>query len=201
MKKIRHNLMTLASIAGAVSAIFLFLRRWNRSFLLKKTGDSKIQEANGQAAPGKKVVVAVKLDCPLESAWQQVLTSGLMEYVAWPWLSFRSRDGAGLPDVWQAGDTVHVDLFFLNLFPLGSQRITIEEVDARTYSLQTRESGDLAQIWDHTIQLQEMSANETLYSDEVSLYAGERTAVLAWLVNAFFQHRQVRLQRMARRLG
>ena len=199
MKTLRSIRIFAGLLVGFASAALL-ARRWNRRFMLKTVCPEQIQDEPGKSRSGKRVVVAVLLDCQLESAWQQVLTGGLLEYLAWPWITFKSQAGSGLPDVWSQGDRLQVDLYLLNFFPLGTHSIFIEQVDERTRFLQTREHGDLAQTWDHAIQLQEVSEHQVLYSDEIALYAGRWTSMLAWLVNGFFQHRQVRFQTLARRL-
>ncbi len=196
----RRRVMTVLGIFTGAAAAMLLLQRWNRRFMLKQVCNQKVWDENGQTMPGKKVVVAVALDAPIERAWQMVLTGGLLDYLARPWLTFKSQTGVSLPDVWQQGETVTLNLFLFNFIPLGTHTIFIERLDGKTYYMETREHNALFDTWDHTIQLQESSDNKVLYSDEIVLHARRWNRALAWLVDGFFQYRQVRLQELVRRL-
>ena len=78
MKNLRRIRDFCSLLVGFASAALL-ARRWNRRFMLKTVCPEQNRDEPGKSRSGKKVVVAVLLDCQLETAWQQVLTGGLLE--------------------------------------------------------------------------------------------------------------------------
>ena len=55
-------------------------------------------------------------------------------------------------------------------------------------------------IWNHYINMEDVSPNVTRYTDMVDLYAGGLTALAAWWTLNFYKHRQKKWQKIAKNL-
>lgn len=193
--------LSVAFGVAALGAIGLWVleKRWNRSFVLANVSSTSIKAADEKLSLGKKVVVRSILACKLEKAWEQVRTSGLLLHVSWPLLKLLP-DRYGMPAIWDQGESACLRLYLFGLIPLGDHQIYIERVDPERFEIQSREYGRLAQVWDHHIALEPYGLDATLYTDEVIIYAGELTPIVAWFARFFYRYRQTRWQRLARGL-
>lgn len=199
MKK-RQYLWLFGFVAG-LSAIGLYLQRWNRQFLKYKVAAKALPTDAGQLQLGKQVQVTTFLDCPADKLWQLVLTSGLTEHLSWPCLTFIPVERTALPAVWKEGETIHLDLRLFDWLPLGRHTIMVEKVDQQGLRIQTQESGRIVRVWNHTIELSRVNDFQTLYTDSIDVHAGWMTEWIAGLVSWFFRYRQARLKKLAARLG
>lgn len=197
----KTNLFSIAIGFTALGAIGLWIidKRWNRRFVLANMSSTSLKTADETLSLGKKVVVRSILACKPEKAWEQVRTSGLLLHVCWPLLKLLP-DRYGMPAIWDQGESARLRLYLFGLIPLGEHKVHIERVDFEHFEIQSREHGRMAQVWDHRITLEPYGLESTMYTDEVVIYAGELTSVVAWFARFFYRYRQTRWQRLARGL-
>jgi hypothetical protein len=187
----------VGAIVAMASIAWLLERRWNQWFSVIENKKAGILDRQGRIYPGRRIRVQSILECSFESAWEYALTSGLMHQVSWPLLQMNRHDGE-MPKEWFEGDRIRVNLTTLGFIPLGEHEIFIETVDMDTGVIHSMEHGHLIPSLDHRISLQPYGKHLTLYTDEVSVYAGIFTAILAWGVRFFYRYRQTRWQWLAR---
>ncbi len=195
MKK--QQFLWLFGFVAGLAAIGLFFQRWNRQFLHFQIKTKGIPADTGQLHVGKQVQVMTRLNCPSDKIWQLLLTSGLTEYLSWPFLSFSPIDHQNLPALWTEAQPVLVRLRLFDVIPLGWHNIRVEKIDHAERIIKTQETGQFIPLWNHTIKLQPAEENQTVYMDTIDLYAASQTSVISSLVGWFMRYRQARLRRLA----
>ncbi len=155
-----------------------------------------VNDRTGTPRQGKRVRVQSIFDVPPEAVWPEVTKPALLTYVTYPLLTFKHQGGAPLPEMWHEGDSLCFDLFGLGFIPLGPHTINVERVDAATRAIQSRESGQMAEVWWHYIAVEDYPEGRTLYTDEIDIYAGAMTEVVACFARFFYEYRQTRWRRV-----
>lgn len=194
-----RRLFVLLGVAAGVVAAWTLNRRWDKRFVVAKNEEVGIKDPDNWLQLGRRVIVQSILDCQPQRAWEQVRTSGLLFHVAWPILVFKTGPH-GMPAIWDEGESAEVGLYVLGVLPLGKHTIRMEKVDQENYELQSRESGQMAQIWNHRISIQPHGEGQTSYMDEVDIYAGKLTPLVAVFARFFYRYRQMRWQKLAKAL-
>lgn len=151
-----------------------------------------LRTSSGKSVPGTRIRVQSCLPASREAIWAQLTTVGSLRFVCKPWVFFCHRGKSPLGNDWKTGDVFPFFLWLYGILPGGRHTIRLEKIDRSNHAIQSRESGAVVSVWDHLITLHEVSANETLYTDQVDLYAGRFTPVVAWWAIRFYQHRQGR---------
>jgi hypothetical protein len=87
---------------------------------------------------------------------------------------------AGLPisDTAREGDTIVVDVTFWGVFTQRGHSMFIERIDPEARIIQSRESGNGINRWDHTLSVQPVNGM-AVWTDMVVIDAGWRTPFLA----------------------
>ena len=73
------------------------------------------------------------------------------------------------------------------MIPFGTHTIRIERFDEDV--VQSRESNEHVQVWNHRITLKDLGG-QTKYTDEVEIRAGWKTFFVWLWAKAFYAHRQ-----------
>lgn len=81
-------------------------------------------------------------------------------------------------------------MFLHGFIPVGKHTINVIKMDKSTGEIVTNEYNKKVTIWNHYINMEEISPNVTRYTDMVDLYAGGLTALAAWWTLKFYKHRQ-----------
>ena len=139
-------------------------------------------------------------DAPPDAVWAKVTTPALLTYVTHPVLGFQRQDGEPRPEIWAEGDALHLNLLGLGCIPLGPHTIHAEHIDAERREIRSRESGRMAEIWLHYIAVDDYPGGRTLYTDEIDIYAGPLTGVVAAFARFFYRYRQTRWQTVIRKI-
>ncbi|MFC7046060.1 hypothetical protein ACFQH6_12130 [Halobacteriaceae archaeon GCM10025711] len=146
--------------------------------------------------------VTTLLDAPTERVWDEVQKPALLEHVAYPLLTFTPVDGADLPDRFDDGDEIQVELKLFGVVPMGTQwiRVSIPETrqtpGAQLYRIRDDGSGQIVSTWDHLITIRETPDGKTVYTDEVEIDAGVLTLFVWLFSNVFYRYRQARWRRL-----
>jgi hypothetical protein len=140
------------------------------------------------------------LDCSVEQAVAQVMTTRLLQFVAHPLVHFTPIKPSSWPVEWSEG-TYWVAVRLLGILPFGKQAIVISFPQSGGGFL-LRDSGHsaLVKVWEHTISITS-NAGRTRYKDSVVIDAGLLTLPIWLLAQAFYRHRQRRWRLLARRLS
>mgnify|MGYP000278014161 FL=1 len=97
-----------------------------------------------------------------------------------------------MPIKWIIGKSYDFNLYFHCALPMGKHTIMIESMNEQTYEIQSREYNTLVPIWNHLIKIQSSKDEKVNYTDEIDLYAGCLTNLVAWWTSLFYKHRQKR---------
>lgn len=187
----RHNLLRLVGLAGALIAAN---QLWNRRFTAVSMEAAMVPNAQGRYYPGRRVRVQSRLDAAPEAVWQAVQKKEILSTVSAPVLIFLPRTGEPLAALWQEGEAITLDLKLLGVLPLGEHTIRVAELDEARHTIATQERGDLAQVWNHRIVVEPAPGGGTRYTDEIGIYAGPLTLLVAAFAHFFYRYRQTRWQ-------
>lgn len=156
-------------------------------------------EYKGKIVRAKKLTVSSCIPMPIDSAWKNVQTPALLEFVAKGMISFKSTDG-GFPSKWEVGQTYGAKMRVFGFIPFGGTHyLFIEKIDANNYEIATKEWDNRAKIWNHSVQMREMSDGKLYYEDSILIYGGLMTGFITSFAKQFYKHRQKRWQLVARK--
>jgi hypothetical protein len=97
------------------------------------------------------------------------------------------------------GKTYALRLSLFGFLPAGEHRITLASIDREANLIESRESGALAPIWNHTIRFHPLENGKLHYTDEIEIGAGLLTGVVWAFAHLFYRHRQRRWKMLLRR--
>ncbi|HMN93962.1 MAG TPA: hypothetical protein PKC60_12105 [Hydrogenophaga sp.] len=143
--------------------------------------------------------IATHLGCTEAELWQKISEPRSLQFVASPLLSFVPAEGGTLAGEWTVGLSYPLKLYFLKVIPLGRHTIRLVEIDKRTNTIVSQESGLLARVWNHTIRFQQVSPGLVRYTDEIEIQAGWLTPLIWAFAQVFYRHRQRRWKALLRR--
>jgi hypothetical protein len=140
------------------------------------------------------------LSCSVQRLASELARPALFHYLAWPMLKFDPVEPAET-DHWSAGK-YRFRLLLGARLPIGEHVINLQRMVDDAEAVTTNpviwhDAGysDLIRVWDHRIVLEDF-LGMTRYTDDVEIHAGLLT-VPAWLfAQAFYFHRQRRLNRL-----
>lgn len=146
----------------------------------------------GKPVIAKKITVQSVFPYSREDVWQKIQTSKSLQFICRPWIYFEQQKGEVLKEQWRAGDTARLKLWVYGFLPFGRHDIFLERIDSQRYEIQSRETGNLVKVWDHLITMEELEPRKTKYTDEVIIFAGLLTTLIAWWSIGLYKHRQRR---------
>lgn len=142
--------------------------------------------------------ISTTFDCTAEQLWNEISRPASLRFVAAPLLHFESLVAGELDGEWVVGKTYALRLFLLGFLPAGKHRIVLERIDREANLIESRESGTLASVWNHTIRFHPMENGRLHYTDEIEIQAGLLTGVIWAFAHLFYRHRQRRWQVLLR---
>lgn len=133
-----------------------------------------------------------------ERCLEQVVTTRLLRYVAWPLVTFVPVSPPVLPERWEEGKYV-VGLRLFGFIPLGRQTIDISVPSRSGSHIVLRDNGysSLISRWDHLITIRSAQGG-CVYTDRVEIKAGVLTPIVWAFTWFFYRHRQRRWQQLVR---
>ena len=144
-----------------------------------------------------KVDVSTPLECPVDTAWNEVQKSALLLHVIRPLATVTPIEPQGFPERWREGMTVQCRTHLFGFIPTGMRTVHFEKIDDTARKIVTHESDPLVRRWDHTISIVPPGKAGSSYRDVINLDAGVLTfAVWAW-TSWFYRHRQRRWRALA----
>ena len=188
-------------LLGLGGLLYAANKQWDKRFITATNTYSAVLDQDGERQDGRHIRVQSILDAPPQAVWQAIQRLALLEKVSAPILAFRPQGKMPAPLQWGAGDRATFDLRAFGLIPAGAHTIHVVEVDHALRKLVTREQGSAAQVWNHTIWVQDTGNGRSLYTDDVDIYAGPLTEAVAAFAYFFYRYRQTRWQQLAPALG
>ena len=143
--------------------------------------------------------ISTTFDCTAEQLWDEISRPASLRFVAAPLLHFAPLVPGELDGEWVVGKTYALRLSLLGFLPAGEHRITLERIDQEANLIESRESGALAPIWNHTIRFHPLENGGLHYTDEIEIQAGLLTGVIWAFAHLFYRHRQRRWKILLRR--
>lgn len=135
--------------------------------------------------------ISTLLPAPAGVVWEKLKRVETLQYIATPYLTFVPVGDTAL--AWEQGNTSVFRLKLFGLISLGLHTIDIQQFDKDARMIFTEESNRFVPLWNHRIILQEADGGKaTEYSDEVVLFAGRKTSLVAIWAKCFYRHRQKR---------
>lgn len=151
----------------------------------------QLTDCKGKVRIGKRVVITTTFDCNINEVWQRIQNVSTLVEICKPMARFTPHKG-DMPIKWIIGKSYDFNLYFHCALPMGKHTIMIESMNEQTYEIQSREHNTLVPIWNHLIKIQSSKDGKVNYTDEIDLYAGCLTNLVAWWTSLFYKHRQKR---------
>jgi hypothetical protein len=152
----------------------------------------------GKEVVGYKLTVSSEILIDIETAWDKLQTSKLLEFVCTPRIKFKPIGGS-FPSKWKVSDSVSTKMLIFGFLPFGGiHSLFFEIIDAENKILQTQERDDAAKIWNHKISLVKLTDNSIIYEDDLIIYGGWLTSFITIWAKSFYKHRQRRWQIVAK---
>ncbi len=142
--------------------------------------------------------ISTTFDCTAEQLWAEISRPASLRFVAAPLLHFEPLAAGDLDGEWVVGKTYPLRLSLFGFLPAGAHRITLINIDRAANLIESRESGALSPIWNHTIRFHPLGNGKLHYSDEIEIQAGLLTGVIWIFAHLFYCHRQQRWKQLVR---
>jgi hypothetical protein len=137
-------------------------------------------------------IISTTFDCTTEQLWDEISHPASLCFVAAPLLQFEPQVDGELDGEWITGKTYTVRLSLFGFLPAGEHRITLASIDREAKQIESKESGDLSPVWNHTIRFRPLENGKLHYTDEIEIKAGLLTGVTWAFAHLFYRHRQRR---------
>lgn len=145
----------------------------------------------------KKLTVSSEIPMPIDSAWANVKTPALLQFVAKGMISFKPTNG-NLPEKWEIDQVYGVKMRIFGFLPFGGTHyLFIEKIDDANYEIATREWDNHAKVWMHQVKMRDIGDGKIFYEDAIVIYGGIMTGFITKFARRFYQHRQKRWQIVA----
>lgn len=155
-------------------------------------------EYQGKIVKAKKLTVRSKITIDLKTAWSNVKTPALLQFVVKGMIQFKAIDGT-LPKQWEIGHTYGVKMRIFGIIPFGGiHHLRIEKIDDDNYEIVTNEWDERAKIWNHTVKINDIGNGIIEYMDSIIIYGGMLTDFITSFAMIFYKHRQKRWQIVAK---
>ena len=161
------------------------------------TVESVIIEYNGSKVKAKKLTIHSEIPMGVNSAWDNVKTPALLQFVAKGMIKFKSVDGP-FPKQWEVGKTYGFKMRVLGFIPFGGVHyLSIDKIDDTNFKISTKEWDKGAKVWNHNITMRDLGDGKIYYEDSITIYGGMMTEFITSFAKKFYQHRQKRWQIVA----
>ncbi|WP_236136682.1 hypothetical protein [Mongoliitalea daihaiensis] len=154
-------------------------------------------EYKGKEVKAKKLTVSSEIPMDIDSAWINVKTPALLEFVAEGMIRFKPL-GDGLPKQWEVGETYGVKMRVFGFIPFGGiHYLFIEKIDDENHTIASKEWDRGAKVWNHHVAMKDLGNGRIYYEDSITIYGGLMTGIITSFAKQFYKHRQKRWQIVA----
>jgi hypothetical protein len=147
----------------------------------------------------KTVIVTSEIPASVDEIWEKLQRIETLQYIASPFAKFKSLDETGV--VWEEGRSLRFKLRIFGVMPIGTHTINVLQFNKSTYSIYTNEGNKIVPVWNHRITLKRINNSQTLYTDEVEIFAGVITSLVCLWSRLFYEHRQKKWLRLLHSKG
>jgi hypothetical protein len=152
---------------------------------------------NGRKVKARKLTVYTEIPIGIGTAWDNVKTPALLQFVAKGMIKFKYVDGP-FPKQWEVGKTYSVKMRVFGFIPFGGiHYLSIEKIDDANFKISTKEWDKGAKVWNHDIMMRDLGGGKIYYEDSITIYGGMMTGFLTSFAKKFYKHRQKRWQIVA----
>ena len=157
-----------------------------------------IIDYNGSKVKAKKLTVHSEISIGIDTAWENVKSPALLEFVAKGMINFKSVNGS-FPKQWKVAQTYGFKSRVFGIIPFGGiHYLFVEKIDDINYMLSTKEWDSGVKIWNHLITIRKLDDGKIYYEDSITIYAGIMTGFITTFAKRFYKHRQKRWQIVAK---
>jgi hypothetical protein len=142
--------------------------------------------------------ISTAFDCTAEQLWDKISRPASLRFVSAPLLHFEPLVPGELDSDWVVGKTYALRLSLFGFVPAGEHRITLVRIDREANLIESRESGALSPVWNHTIHFLPLGDGKLRYTDEIEIQAGLLTGIVWTFAHLFYRHRQRRWKALLR---
>jgi hypothetical protein len=142
--------------------------------------------------------ISTTFDCTAKQLWDEISRPASLRFVSAPLLHFEPLVPGELDREWVVGKTYALRLSLFGFLPAGQHRITLVTIDREANLIESKESGALSPVWNHTIRFQPFGDGRLHYTDEIEIQAGLLTGVVWAFAHVFYRHRQRRWRTLLR---
>lgn len=142
--------------------------------------------------------ISAVFDCTAEQLWEEISRPASLRFVSAPLLHFEPLVAGDLEGEWVVGKTYPLRLSMFGFVPAGEHRITLVTIDREANLIESRESGALSPVWNHTIRFHPLGQGKLHYTDEIEIRAGLLTGAVWAFAHLFYRHRQRRWKTLLR---
>ena len=143
---------------------------------------------------GKLIEVSSILNIGIQKAWDELQQTSLLRYISDGKTSFSE-----LPEKWDLGVDIQttVKTHLLKLIPMTTPHsIRFTNIDHYNHLASTHERNPTIKVWDHNMKMKEIDEDETLYTDQIFIYAGILSWIVAQQTKWLYEHRHKNWQRV-----
>ena len=157
-----------------------------------------IIDYNGSKVKAKKLTVHSEISIGIDTAWENVKSPALLEFVAKGMINFKSVNGS-FPKQWKVAQTYGFKSRVFGIIPFGGiHYLFVEKIDDINYMLSTKEWDSGVKVWNHLITIRKLDDGKIYYEDSITIYAGIMTGFITTFAKRFYKHRQKRWQIVAK---
>ena len=160
--------------------------------------ESVIIDYKGRKVKAKKLTVHSEIPIRIETAWQNVKTPALLQFVAKGMIKFKPVGGP-FPKQWEVGKTYGAKMRVFGFIPFGGiHYLSIEKMDDADFKISTKEWDKGAKVWNHDVKMRYLGNGTIYYEDAITIYGGMMTGFITSFAKRFYKHRQKRWQIVAK---
>lgn len=155
-------------------------------------------EYKGKKVKARQLIVSSEIPMDLNSAWANVKTPALLQFVAKGMIRFKPVESE-FPKQWEVGETYGAKMRVFGFIPFGGTHyLFIEKIDNINNTISTKEWDKGLQVWNHDVTMKDLGNGMIYYEDSIIIYGGVLTGFITSFAKCFYIHRQKRWQIVAR---
>lgn len=142
--------------------------------------------------------ISTTFDCTADQLWDEISRPASLRFVSAPILHFEPLVPGEFDSDWVVGKAYVLRLSLFGFLPAGDHRITLVTIDREGNLIESKESGALSPVWNHTIRFRSLGDGLLHYTDEIEIQAGLFTGFVWAFSHYFYRHRQRRWKKLLR---
>lgn len=154
--------------------------------------ESVLIDYEGKKVKAKRLTVHSEIPIRIDTAWENVKSPALLEFVAKGMIKFKSMNG-NFPKQWEVGKTYGARMRVFGFLPFGGVHyLFIEQIDDANFKISTKEWDKGAKVWNHDVIMRDLGKGSIYYEDAITIYGGKMTGFITFFAKIFYKYRQKR---------